>query len=53
MNGRLVTAVASLGVPAALLGVTYYWFAANPLAVLTLIAVMAAGTFYLLSYRER
>jgi hypothetical protein len=53
VNGRFVTAVASLGVPSVLLGVTYVWYAANPLAVLTLISVMAAGAFYLLSYRDR
>jgi hypothetical protein len=52
MDGKLVTGVGLLAVPAILIGVTVKWFASNPVAIFALIAVMIAGSFYLLTYRE-
>ncbi|HEV2519495.1 MAG TPA: hypothetical protein VGX00_02580 [Thermoplasmata archaeon] len=52
MDGRLVTALTTLLVPAVLIGITVWKFAANPLAMLILISTMVAGTLYLLTYRE-
>jgi hypothetical protein len=52
MDGRLLTVLLLLVVPAALLGVTVLEFSSNPVAVLALIAVMLAGGFYLLTYSE-
>jgi hypothetical protein len=52
MDGRLLTVLLLLVVPAALLGVTVLEFSSNPVAVLALIAVMIAGGFYLLTYSE-
>jgi len=52
MDGRLLTVLISLVLPAALIGVTVVEFHSNPVAVLGLLAVMVAGAFYLVSYTE-
>ena len=52
MDGRLFTVIAFLVVPAILIGVTVGIFSSNPIAIMALIAVMIAGGFYLLTYRE-
>jgi hypothetical protein len=52
MDGKLVTGVGLLAVPAALIGVTIAVFASNPVAIFALIAVMIVGAFYLVTYRE-
>jgi hypothetical protein len=50
MDGRWVTVLACFVAPAVLIGVTVVWFAANPLAIFVLLALMVAGGFYLVSY---
>jgi hypothetical protein len=52
MDGRLFTVMALLVAPAILIGLTVAVFSSNPVAILTLIAVMIGGAFYLLTYRE-
>jgi len=52
MDGRLFTVLVLLILPAVLIGVTIFEFHSNPVAILALIAVMIAGSFYLLSYTE-
>jgi len=52
MDGRLVTVLALLVLPAALIGVTIAEFSSNPVSILALIAVMLVGAFYLVSYTE-
>jgi hypothetical protein len=52
MDGKLVTGLGLLALPAVLIGVTVAWFSSNPVAIFTLIAVMLVGAFYLLTYRE-
>jgi hypothetical protein len=52
MDGKLVTGIGLLAVPAILMGVTIAWFASNPVSIFALIAVMLVGAFYLLTYRE-
>jgi fumarate reductase subunit C len=50
MDGRWFTLVFLLILPAALIGVTVWRFAANPLVIFILLVAMVAGGFYLLSY---
>jgi len=52
MDGRLFTVLVLLVLPAALIGVTVLEFSSNPVSILALIAIMIAGSFYLLSYTE-
>lgn len=52
MDGRLATVLLTLVLPGILLGVTYVYFAINPIAVLVLFSVMVVGVLYLLSYTE-
>jgi hypothetical protein len=52
MDGRLLTVLLLLVVPAALIGLTVLEFNSNPVAVFGLIALMVAGGFYLLTYTE-
>ena len=52
MDGKLVTGIGLLAVPAALMAVTVAWLSSNPVAIFTLLAVMILGAFYLLTYRE-
>lgn len=52
MDGRLLTALVTLALPAGLIGVTIWRFSANPLSILGLLVVMVGGAFYLLSYTE-
>ncbi len=52
MDGKLVTGVGLLAVPAALIAVTVAWFSSNPVSIFAMIALMLVGAFYLLTYRE-
>ena len=52
MNGRQVTGILTLLVPAVLIGVTWKFFGSNPLSILGLLLVMIVGSLYLLSYPE-
>ena len=52
MEGRLLTLLLLIVLPAALLGLTVLEFSSNPVSVLVLIGVMLVGAFYLLSYTE-
>jgi hypothetical protein len=52
MDGRWPAVLLTLVVPAGLLGLTIYKFAANPLAVLVLLTIMFGGMFYLLTYTD-
>ncbi len=52
MDGRLLSILVMLVLPAALLGVTVAYFSANPVAVLGLFVWIIAGGFWLLSYPE-
>ncbi|HYB77614.1 MAG TPA: hypothetical protein VEE83_02890 [Thermoplasmata archaeon] len=52
MDGRLLTILLFLVLPAALIGLTIAEFSSNPVSIFALIAVMLVGTFYLLSYKE-
>ena len=52
MDGRWPAALLTLVLPAVLIAVTVAKFASNPVAVLSLVAVMFGGMFYLLSYAE-
>ncbi len=52
MEGRLLTVLLFLVLPAVLLGVTVAFFNSNPVSVIALIGVMLVGGFYLLSYTE-
>ena len=52
MDGKVVTGIGLLAIPAALLAVTVAWFSANPVAIFTFLALMIVGAFYLLTYPE-
>ncbi|HLM91553.1 MAG TPA: hypothetical protein VK424_05830 [Thermoplasmata archaeon] len=52
MDGRTLTVLCLLAVPAVLIGVTIWAFASNPLAIFVLLGAMVAGGFYLLSYNS-
>lgn len=52
MDSRLVVGLLTFVLPAALIGVTVWQFASNPLGILGLLSVMIVGGFYLLSYTE-
>lgn len=52
MDGKLITALVGIVLPAALIGVTIVYFASNPLAIFGLLALIVAAVFYLLSYTE-
>ena len=52
MDGRLITVLAFLAVPALLIGLTVAWFSSNPVSIVVLIGVMIVGALYLLTYRE-
>lgn len=52
MDGRWVTLLLLLVLPAALIGVTIQFFSSNPVSIFTCLAVMVVGAFYLLSYTE-
>ena len=52
MDGRLITVLALLVLPGALIGVTVAEFNSNPVAILGLLAVMVVGVFYLITYTE-
>ena len=52
MDGRLLTVLIALVLPAALIGVTVAYFSSNPLSILGLFVVMTGGVFWLLSYPD-
>lgn len=52
MDGRIVTVLLTIVVPAALLGATIWLFSSNPLSILFLVLVMLGGSLYLLTYPE-
>ena len=52
MDGRLFTLLVAIVLPAVLIGVTIAYFHSNPVSIFALLAVMIAGSFYLLSYTE-
>jgi hypothetical protein len=52
MDSRIIAALATIVVPAALIGVTIWGFSSNPLSILFLLTVMMVGSIYLLSYTE-
>jgi len=52
MDGKLVTGVGLIALPAALIGVTVAWFSSNPVSIFAMMALMLVGAFYLMTYRE-
>ncbi|HYK92752.1 MAG TPA: hypothetical protein VEY07_01755 [Thermoplasmata archaeon] len=52
MDGRVIAVLLTQLLPAALIGVTIWRFASNPLALLALIGVMIVGALYILTYTE-
>jgi hypothetical protein len=52
MDGKLVTGLGFLALPAAVIGVTVAWFSSNPVTIFAMIALMLVGAFYLMTYRE-
>jgi hypothetical protein len=52
MDGRLVTVLLTMLVPAVLFVLTGLFFSWNPLAILTIFAIVIAGALYLLSYTD-
>ncbi|MGA8663864.1 MAG: hypothetical protein WB809_02180 [Thermoplasmata archaeon] len=52
MDGRTLTVLFLLVLPAVLIGVTIWVFASNPLSIFVLLAAMVAGGFYLLTYNS-
>ncbi|HXY46705.1 MAG TPA: hypothetical protein VEK13_02255 [Thermoplasmata archaeon] len=52
MDGRWLTFLLLIALPAALIGVTVVAFSSNPVAIFTLLAAMVIGAFYLLTYTE-
>jgi hypothetical protein len=52
MDGRWLTALLLLVLPAALIGVTIAFFSSNPVSIFVLLATMVVGAFYLLTYSE-
>ncbi len=52
MDGRVITGLLTLALPAALIGVTVWMFGSNPLSILGLLVVMIGGSMYLLTYTE-
>jgi len=52
MDGRALTLLVAELVPAALIGVTIWRFASNPVALVVLLGVMVVGGLYLLSYTD-
>ncbi len=52
MDGRWLTFLLLIVVPAALIGVTIEFFSSNPVSIFTLLAAMLVGGFYLLTYTE-
>ncbi|MGD0718343.1 MAG: hypothetical protein ABSA15_02025 [Thermoplasmata archaeon] len=52
MDGKLLTLLLTIVLPAALIGVTIAYFGSNPLSIFALLIVMVGGSFYLLSYTE-
>ena len=52
MDGKVVTGIGLLALPAVLIAITVAWFSANPVAIFTFLALMIIGGFYLLTYPE-
>jgi hypothetical protein len=52
MDGRLITVIGFLVIPAGLIALTVAEFSSNPVAIFALISLMLLGALYLLTYRE-
>lgn len=52
MDGRLITVLVGLLLPAVLIAVTIWQFASNPLVLVFLFTLMVIAGFYLLTYQE-
>ena len=52
MDGKVLTVLLTILLPAVLIAVTVWQFSSNPLAILFLILVMIGGSMYLLTYTE-
>jgi|HubBroStandDraft_1064217.scaffolds.fasta_scaffold832778_2 hypothetical protein len=52
MDSRVIVALATIVLPAVLVGLTIWRFASNPLSILGLLTIMMVGCVYLLSYTE-
>jgi hypothetical protein len=52
MDSRIIVGLATIVLPAVLVGITVWRFASNPLSILGLLTVMMVGSVYLLSYTE-
>jgi len=52
MDSRIIAGLATIGLPAVLIGVTVWRFAANPLSILALLTIIMVGSIYQLSYAE-
>ncbi|HEV8050670.1 MAG TPA: hypothetical protein VGP88_08775 [Thermoplasmata archaeon] len=52
MDGRILTLLLTYVLPAALIVLTVWKFASNPLAILALVLVMIGGSVYLLTYTD-
>jgi len=52
MDSRLLIALATILLPAVLIGLTVWRFASNPLSILALLTIMMIGSVYLLSYTD-
>ena len=52
MDGRWLTVLLTLILPAVLVGVTVLDFSSNVIAIFALLAVMVGGALYLVSYSE-
>jgi hypothetical protein len=50
MDGRIVAGAWTIALPAALIGVTIWKFASNPIALIACMLVMVLGALYLVSY---
>jgi hypothetical protein len=52
MDGRVFTLLLTQLLPAGLIGVTIWRYAANPVALVALLVVMVVGGLYLLTYSD-
>lgn len=52
MDGKLITGIGLLLIPAVLLGAVVVWLSSNPIWIFILLSAMVAGAIYLLTYRE-
>lgn len=52
MDGRVGALLVTQLLPVALIGLTIWQFASNPVALLAEVAVMVVGAIYILSYAD-